>query len=143
MNDFPATDMITKSERIEETALTLHQVSLQIAEMQRIKEELDKRLNALLEHSDDCQTTYTHGRWKITVKSGYIYSLDKEEYDTIGHFLPKGLDPVNKVTKYELNKNVIKACRSLGSKEENELLDQFVTRKPSKIHIKVYPGVTR
>ncbi len=142
MNDFPEPNIqVLREERIQETALTLHTISLQVAELLRVKEELEKRLNALLEHSDDCQKTYTYGRWKLTVKSGYNYSLDVDEYKTIGHFLPKGFDPVREVTKFELNKNIIKACEKYGSEEEKELMRKFVTSKPSKLHIKVSPGV--
>ncbi len=141
MNDFPEADMVTRSERIEETALTLHTISLQIAELLRIKEELEARLNALLEHGDDCQKTYTYGRWKVTVKSGYNYSLNIDEYETIGHLLPKGFDPVQKKIKYDLNKNIIKACENYGSEAEKVLMRQFVTNKPTKLHVKVNPGV--
>lgn len=142
MNDFPEPNLqVLREERIQETALTLHTISLQVAELLRIKEELEKRLNALLEHGDDCQKTYTYGRWKITAKSGYNYSLDIDEYKTIGHFLPKGFDPVTEVKKFELNKNIIKACEKYGSEEEKELMKKFVTAKPSKLHIKILPGV--
>lgn len=141
MNDFPEADMVTRSDRIEETALTLHTISLQVAELTRIKEELEKRLNALLEHGDDCQKTYTFGRWKLTVKSGYNYSLNIDEYETMGHFLPKGFDPVQKKMKFELNKNIIKACEQYGSEEEKALMKQFVSLKPSKLHVKVSAGV--
>ncbi len=141
MIDFPEADMVTRSERIEETALTLHTISLQVAELTRIKEELEKRLNALLEHGDDCQKTYTYGRWKVTVKTGFNYSLDIDEYETLGHFLPKGFDPVAKKIKYELNKNIIKACDSYGSEDEKALMRKFVTAKASKLNVTVKPGV--
>jgi len=142
MNDFPEVNLqAQRYERIEETSLTLHTIGLQVAELLRIKEELEARLNALLEHGDDCQKTYTYGRWKVTVKSGYNYTLDIDEYETLGHFLPKGFDPVQKKIKYEINKNVIKACEKYGSPEEQELMKQFVSKKPSKLHIKVSPGV--
>lgn len=141
MNEFPEADMVTRSERIEETALTLHTISLQVAELTRIKEELEKRLNALLEHGDDCQKTYTYGRWKVTVKTGFNYSLNIDEYETLGHFLPKGFDPVRKVIKYDLNKNIVKACDSYGSEDEKALMRKFVTAKPSKLNVTVKPGV--
>lgn len=141
MNDFQAPNMVTRSEKIEDTAKTLHEVSLQIAELQRIKEELDKQLNALLEHTDDGQKTYTYGKWKITVKSGYNYSLNIDEYETIGHFLPRGFDPVLKKVKYEINKNAIRACAEYGSAEQQALLTQMVSKKPSKLNVKISAGV--
>ena len=141
MDEFPEMAMVTRSERIEETALTLHTISLQVAELTRIKEELEKRLNALLEHGDDCQKTYTYGRWKITAKTGYNYSLNIDEYETLGHFLPKGFDPVRKVIKYDLNKNILKACDNYGSEDEKALMRKFVTAKASKLNVTVRPGV--
>jgi hypothetical protein len=141
MNDFPEPDyQLQREERIKETALTLHTISLQVAELLRIKEELEARLNALLEHGDDCQKTYTYGKWKVTIKSGFNYTLNIEEYETLGHFLPKGFDPVQKKVKYEVNKNIIKACESYGSAEEKELLSKFVGKKPTKLHVKITPG---
>ena len=142
MSDFPEVNLqLQREERIQETAMTLHAISLQVAELLRIKEELEARLNALLEHGDDCQKTYTYGRWKVTVKSGYNYSLNIDEYETMGHFLPKGFDPVRKVLKHELNKNIIKACEQYGSEEEKALMKKFVSLKPSKLHVKVSAGV--
>ena len=141
MDEFPEMAMVTRSERIEETALTLHTISLQVAELTRIKEELEKRLNALLEHGDDCQKTYTYGRWKITAKTGFNYSLNIDEYETLGHFLPKGFDPVRKVIKYDLNKNILKACDNYGSEDEKALMRKFVTAKASKLNVTVRPGV--
>ncbi len=122
---------------IKDTAKTLQQINYQVAELTRIKEELEARLAALLEHKEDGQTTYVEGRYKITIKTGINYTLDKEEYESIGKRLPEQFDPVNKVVKYELNKKIIRDVYTYGSTYDIEILDQIIKKKPAKLSVTV------
>ena len=69
-----------REDYIKDTAKTLQQINYQVAELLRIKEELEQRLAATLEHGEEGQTTYVEGRYKIVVKTGFNYTLDKDEY---------------------------------------------------------------
>jgi hypothetical protein len=55
--------------------------------------------------------------------------LDIDEYKTMGHFLPKGFDPVKQVIKHEINKNIIKACEKYGSEDEKKLMRMFMLNR--------------
>lgn len=129
-----------KEDAIKDTAKTLELIAYQVAELTRIKEELEKRLCALLEHGDDGQKTYIEGRYKITVKTGFNYSLNKEEYESIGKRLHPQFDPVTKTVKYELNKKVIREAYVYGSTQDKEILDSIITKKPAKLNVQITAG---
>lgn len=130
-----------REDYIQDTAKTLNQINYQIAELTRMKEELEQRLSATLEHKEEGQQTYIEGRWKITVKTGFNYSLDKEEYESIGRRLPAQFDPVNKIVKYELNKKIIRDAYTYGSKHDIEILDQIIKKKPAKLSVTIGSAV--
>ena len=56
-----------KHEAILETASVLDRIAYEMAELARIKEELERRMMALLEHGDEGQKTYVEGKYKILV----------------------------------------------------------------------------
>ncbi len=130
-----------REDYIKDTAKTLNQINYQLAELSRIKEELEQRLCATLEHGDDGQKTYVEGRYKITVRTGYNYSLDKEEYEVLGKRLPVQFDPVCKSVKYELNKKIIRDAYTYGSAHDIEILDQIIKKKPAKLNISIEAAV--
>ena len=135
MNDFPEVD--NKQERIKELAMTLDGISYQVAELLRIKESLEVKLCTMLDHGDDGSKTYTIDRYKVTVKTGWIYTLNKEEFSAIGERLPKCFNPVKQRISYDLDKSIIRECEKYGSVDDLNLLAQLITKKPSKLNIKV------
>jgi len=133
-------EAVSKEHVIRDCVITLEQISYQVAELTKIKQELEARLSALLEHFDDGSKTYHFQKWKITVKSGYIYTLNTDEYECIGNLLPKRFDPVEKVTKYQLNKQIIRDAERYCSEGELELFNSLISKKPSKLHVRISPG---
>ncbi len=132
---------VPKEHAIRDCVITLEQISYQVAELSRIKEELEARLAALLEHHDDGAKTYTFQKWKVTCKSGYIYSLDKDEYECIGARLPKRFNPVTVKQTYHLDKQIIRDAERYCSEEELAMLNSMIKKKPSKLHVKITAGV--
>src|SRR5882762_5981134 len=132
---------MNKDVAITDALTTLNMISYQVAELLRIKEELEARVNALLEHPEDVQKTYTHGKFKVTLKSGYIYSLNKEEYESIGSRLPAQFDPVRKRISYDLDKRIIREAEKYASKEDLEILGSMVSKKNAKLNVKITSGV--
>lgn len=130
-----------KEDVIKDYAKTLELINYQVAELCRIKEELEGRLAAFLEHPDEGQKTYIQGKYKITVNTGFNYTLNKEEYEILGNRLPACFQPVTKRVAYDLNKDVIRDIERYGSKEEIKLLSEFVSKKPKKLYIKLSQGV--
>lgn len=132
---------ITSEHRIQDIANTLNTISYQMAELSRIKEELEAKLNEMIGHPEDGQKTYTHGKYKITVTSGFNYSLDKDEYELIKNKLPPCFNPVRERVAFDLDKNIIRDAEKYASKEELLLLSTIISKKPKKLNIRISAGV--
>lgn len=130
-----------KQDCMKETITTLNLVNYQVAELLRIKEELEARLCSLFEHGDDHSKTYTFNKHKVTITTGYNYSLDKDEYIVLRSKIPSCFNPVKERIAYDLDKSVIRDCEKYCSPEELELISQFITKKPKKLHVKVSAAV--
>ena len=130
-----------KHEAILETAKTLDRIAYEMAELARIKEELERRMMALLEHSDEGQKTYVEGKYKILLKTGYNYTLDKEKYEMLSRHLNSSIDPITRVTKYEINKKVLRESYLHASERELEILNEIITKKPAKLSVTITAGI--
>jgi len=130
-----------REDYIQDTAKTLNQINYQLAELTRMKEELEQRLSATLEHGEDGQKTYIEGRWKITVRTGFNYTLDKEKYEMLGRHLNSSIDPITRVTKYEINKKTLRDSYVHASEKELEIINEIISKKPAKLNITITSGV--
>lgn len=124
-----------------EYAESLETISYQMAELARIKESIEAKLCVLLHHNNEGSKSYIVDRYKVTVSTGYIYSLDKEEYQIIHSSIPKCFNPVRTKTSYEIDKNIIKEAEKYGSKQDLDILAKIITKKPKKLHISVKAAV--
>ena len=131
----------SKNQEMVDTISTLERISYQIAVLSRLKEELEARLCVMLEHGDEGQKSYIYDRWSITCKTGYNYSLNKEEYSIIGSRIPTCFNPVKEKISYELDKKIIKDAEKYASQEDLLLISSIIIKKPSKLYIKISPGV--
>lgn len=130
-----------RNRKIIESAKTLELINYQIAELSRIKEEVESKLCELLMHTDDGSKSYIVDRYKITLTSGYIYSLDKENYERIKLNIPVSVNPVKEKVSYEIDKKQIKQMERFAKPEELMLLQQFISKKPKKLHCKITAGI--
>jgi len=129
--------VVDKEMVILDLAKTVSTIDYQIAELQNMREELSKRLAALLEHSDNGQCTYKHGRYSIVCKSGYLYSLDKEEYEIVKSKFTPDLNPVKIRQTYEINRDMLRKIEVYGSDDDKLLVESLISVKPSKLSVKV------
>lgn len=120
---------------------TLNNINFQLAELARIKEELEPRLAALLQHGEDGQKSYIAGKWKVTCKSGWIYSLNKDEYLTMGSHLKECFNFVKLRAAYDIDKKILRDAEKYASAEELELIASMVSKKPSKLSVKITAGI--
>lgn len=141
LGEFWANPDMIRNEELKDILTTLTSVSYQIAELSRIKEELEKRVNALLEHSDDGSKTYVVGKFKVTVSSGYNYTLNKEEYEILASRLSPCFNPVKMKQSYELDKKIIRDCEAYGSKDDVLLLSEIISKKPKKLAVRISAGI--
>ena len=130
-----------KDEAIADMVGALNTIAYQMAELARIKEELEARVSAMLEHGDDGSQTYTVGKFKVTCTAGYIYSVDKEEYEIMHARLPGRFNPVTIKQTYHLDKQIIRDAERFCSADEKALFDTMFSKKPSKLNVKVRAAV--
>ena len=126
---------------IKKSVLALNKINLQIAQLNLLKEELDKRVAAMLEHGDDYSQTYLCDKFKVTVKTGFIYTLDKDEYEIMGSLLPSRFNPVTKKTSYHLDKQIIRDAEKYCSEQELGLFNSMISKKPSKLSVTLRAAV--
>lgn len=123
IDEFPAVD---KSSYVADLIKDIKRSADAIAELNRIKTELEARLAAMLEHGEEGQKTYYEAGYSIEVKASVNYTLDKDEYEVIKSHIPVEFDPVKKTQKmaitYTLDKKVIRNCKTYGSDELKKLL---------------------
>ncbi len=138
VDEFPEVD---DSNVIKDTIMFLEQLNYQIAELQRIKEAKEVKLRDLLEHNKEGAETYVCGRFKVTVTSGFNYSLDKRKYEEFSDLINPKFNPVQEVVKLELNKKIIRDCEQYGNADDLELLSMYVSKKEKKLHVSVKAAV--
>lgn len=105
----------------------LNDLNRELARLKYRKEDLEKLiLDELNEHPEEGQRTYEFGEYKLTVKTGINYKIDKEVYESLN--IPQDIDPVKVSKKYEID---TRKMREL--KEENAMFfSKFITETPSK-----------
>lgn len=128
---------IIKEERLRDEVNTLKLINYQLTELTKRKAELEVKLAEDFGHGEDGAKTYKVGNNKVTVTSGWIYTLDKEKYNDYGVELPAQWNPVREVVKYELDKKTIREAEKYAGVNDLKLLASVITKKPSKIHVKV------
>ncbi len=127
-------------EQLKDNVMTLNLINYQVADLLKIKGELEARVAALLESGDDGSQTYLVDKYKVTISKGFIYSLNKDEYEAVGNFLPSRFDPVRKRILYDLDKQIIRDAERFCSEEELKLFCSMVSKKPKKLHVKISAG---
>ena len=141
MNEYQYNTEEAKNNELEDLVNTLNNIHFQIAELKRIQEALEPRVAELLQHGDDGSKTYTTGKFKVTCKSGYIYSLNKEEYMTMGSRIPACFKFVKERISYDIDKATLRDAEKYASAEELELIATMVSKKSSKLNVKITAGI--
>ena len=136
-DEFPVDLDQKREDDIIDLAKTLMGVNDSLASLTVIKEELTARMAALLQHRDEGQNTYKVGKYAIVCKSGYIYSLDKEEYEVLKDKFTPGLDPIKVKQSYEINRDMLRKLELYGSAGDKSLVEDLISVKPSKLSVKV------
>jgi hypothetical protein len=112
-------------------------VNFQIAELIDIKQQLELKIIEGLHHDHEGSKTYEVGMHKVTVKTDFIYSLNKEEYQIYKYKIPTEFNPVKESVKYEVDKRIMKKCDDYASQDDMMILSNFITKKPAKANVKI------
>jgi hypothetical protein len=135
MNEYQYSPEEARDNELQDLVSTLNNINFQLAELKRIKEALEPRVAELLNHTDDGSKSYTVGKWKITAKTGYIYSLNKEEYQISAGRLPQCFNFVKQRISFDIDKATLRDAEKYASAEELELIATMVSKKPSKLNV--------
>lgn len=119
----------------------LNLINYKIAELLQDKEQLESQLLAESGHGEEGSKTYQVGSFKMTVSTGFIYSLNKEEYEVMKSRIPKEFDPVKTKTSYEVNAKIMKDAEKYASADDLLLLSDIISKKSKKPHFKITAGV--
>jgi predicted O-linked N-acetylglucosamine transferase (SPINDLY family) len=125
--------------REEVTALNL--VNFQLAELLQIKQQLEASIIKQLDHDIEGSKTYDVDRYKVTIKTDFIYALDKAEYEIYKHHIPVEFNPVKESIAYTVDKRVVNKAETYASSKELLLLSKIIHKKPAKPNIKVTANV--
>jgi hypothetical protein len=133
--DFPEID--TTTHEIEDLASTLNNVNFQVAELLRIKEDLEKKMYKLLLHSVNGSRTYGIGKFSVTVTTGFNYVVDKEKYAEMVELIPDVYNPIRIRTAYDIDKKMMQSLEKSLDKDLLEALHYMIKRKDKKLHIRI------
>lgn len=133
--DFP----VDMSVKINEYLGELDRINYQVAELQRIKHELEKLVlkeTGRVEYDEEGniksiskEGRHQHliGKYKVKIKTEMIHKIDKGEYEIVKKSLRAEFDPVKTSVSYRIDNRVLNSVRLYGSKEDNEILDKFLS----------------
>lgn len=124
---------------LDDNVKALDFVNYQIAELIEIKQKLEAEIKESLNHNIKGSKTYEVGKHKVTITTGSIYTLNKEEYEVYKNRIPTEFNPIKESKKYEVINSIMKKAEEYASKEDMLLISNFITEKPSKLNIKVSP----
>lgn len=128
---------IIDEHKINQMILHLNQINEQIAELKIIKEQLELRLSERLQHPEEGRKTYVHGKYAVTVTSGWNYKLDKKEYELMkGHINPE-FNPVKERITYYVSAPEYRKVEQYGSRQDIEIISQLMPKEPAKIRVQI------
>jgi hypothetical protein len=118
---------------------TLNTVNYQIAELKRIKDELEQKIQHELKHDLTGQKTYHVDKFDVVVKTGLNYTVNKDEYEVAANHIPACFNPVKIQQVYKVDTKIIEDIDKFASEDEKKLIESFITTKPSKLNVTIKP----
>lgn len=134
-SDFP--DFDSTPDLLKERVIELNWLKGQIAEYMVRREELEKGIIELLGHKKEGQKTYSVNKFKVTVKTGFNYSLDKAKYLELSSQLPAEFNPVTEKIAYHLNTSLFKLGQKTADKQTKSILKKIVSTSDKKVVVTI------
>lgn len=122
---------------LEDRINTLDKIKYQIAELSRIKEELEQSVAKMLEHNKNTSKTYLVGKYSVTVTTGFNYRINKKEYEVIKDSLPKCFNPVYETVSLKVRESIWDEVHQYGDEDDIAMLKSYISRNPAKLHVKI------
>lgn len=122
---------------LDKSIKELGQVNKKVAKFLERKEELTYLIIDVLGHEKEGQHTYEHRSWKLEVKTPFIYSLNKNAYESGNYSLPKEFNPIKKSVSYRIDKRLCDEALEKAPDEVRELLVELIDKKPGKASVSI------
>lgn len=149
---------VNKVSRVEELIKDLNTINLQIAEATVFKKKLEQAIceslgRAQFYQDEETGKTYikninhegtlTHevGKYKATIKTDYIYKINKSEYEVLKGRFSSEFNPVKTKVEYSIDKEKFHQIREYGSIDDLKLRDAVVTLVPASPSVSIKVNV--
>jgi len=126
---------------LEESVRELRRIDKNLAKLLLRKEELTQVVIGALGHEHEGQRTYEYGAWKIEVKTPFVYSLNKNLYESGEINLPENFNPVKKSVSYSIDKRLCDQYLQAAPARVRNVLVQLIDKKPGKAAVVVKENV--
>lgn len=120
---------------LEDSIKQLDTVNRRIAKLLVMKEELVDNIIGALEHEHEGQKTYEYGVWRLEVKTPFVYSLNKKEYESGQFNIPEKFNPIKQSVSYSVDKGLCDKYMQTAPKEVREMLVELIDKKPGKANV--------
>lgn len=127
---------------VAERVMMLSMINKQIAELNRIKLDVEARIVELVQHPNQGQKTYQVDTYKVQIRSGFNYTVNKKVYLDLreSEQIPPDLNPVNAIVKYEVDKKMLHEIESRNDFCDLSLIKRFIVMTPKKTNISIQVG---
>ena len=133
---------------IEQHIQDLETVKYQIAELKIIQEKIEARVIQLADRGEfnesgeliaithEGEKTTIQGKFKLTIRTDYLYAIDKGEYEVYMNTLPDQYNPVRTKVSYDIDKRLLREAEKYASHDEMIVLGKIITKKLAKPAVK-------
>lgn len=130
-------DKNTKDQRFLESIYELKDIKKQIKKLTERKDELIHEIIDSLGHQHEGQKTYECGDFKIEVSTPFVYSLDKNRYESGGITLPHEFNPVKEYVSYSIDKRLCDKYMANAPRHVRDALVELIDKKPGKARVTI------
>ena len=122
---------------LSSSVIELQKVNKKLAELSLRKEELTDMIIDSLSHNHEGQKSYEYSVWKIEVKTPFIYSLNKNLYESKSSKLPDNFNPINQSVSYSVDKRLCDEYMLNAPKKVRDVLIDLIDKKPGKASVTI------
>ncbi len=142
-------DLFPPRDVVEDYLENLNEINLQIAELKRIKDALERRVlehlaiakfdeqNNVVSVAHEGSQTKRLGKYKVTFKTTPLWKIDKDEYLAVASKIRAEFNPIITSTSYRVSNDILKAIDTYGDESDKHILGEFLTMDYSKPSITI------
>jgi hypothetical protein len=125
--------------KINEHLANLDRINYQVAELLRIKAEIEKLVIAetgrgefddagnLIRISREGRHQHLIGKYKVKIKTDLLYKVNKSEYEIVKSSLRDEFNPVKTSVSYRVDRKTLASIDLYGSAEDKKAIDKFIS----------------